>query len=85
MKHRTTIGLGSLNIVTKHPGRVSGTGDDGTITRWNKACEMSDKINLPAAHKSMQRHHRSRAAFYIAVVAIVAVSGLFVHWAARLP
>jgi hypothetical protein len=74
---------GSLGIVYKNPRHVHGDGDDGTTTRWEKACAMSDKINLPLAHKSMRRHDHARTRIIVGIVCVAVVLVLALRWAWR--
>jgi hypothetical protein len=69
--------IGSMALRPRRPEHVHGDGDDGTTTRWEKACAMSDKIDLPLAHQSMRRHDHARTLIIVVVAVVVA---LFLRW-----
>jgi hypothetical protein len=60
--------IGSMALHPRRPQHVHGDGDDGTTTRWEKACAMSDKIDLPLAHQSMRRHDHARTRIIVGIV-----------------
>jgi hypothetical protein len=74
--------IGSMALRPRRPEHVHGDGDDGTTTRWEKACAMSDKIDLPLARKSMQHHSRTRIVISIVCVAVVVALALRYLWRA---
>jgi hypothetical protein len=69
--------IGSLALCPKHSRERS---DDGTTTRWEKACAMSDKIDLPLAHQSMRAHRQARTRIIVGIVCVAVVVALALHW-----
>jgi hypothetical protein len=69
--------IGSLDLCPKHNRQWS---DDGTTTRWEKACAMSDKIDLPLARGSMQKHDHARTRIIVGIVCVAVVVALFLRW-----
>jgi hypothetical protein len=74
--------IGSMALRPRRPQHVHGDGDDGTTTRWEKACAMGSKIDLPLARKSMQHHSRTRLIVGIVIVAVVVALALRWMWKA---
>jgi hypothetical protein len=72
--------IGSMALRPRRPEHVHGDGDDGTTTRWEKACAMSDKIDLPLARTSMQRHDYARTKMLVGIVIVSVVVALALHW-----
>jgi hypothetical protein len=72
--------IGSMALRPRRPEHVHGDGDDGTTTRWEKACAMSDKIDLPLAHQSMRRHGHARTRLVVGIVCVAVVVALALHW-----
>jgi hypothetical protein len=72
--------IGSMALRQRRPQHVHGDGDDGTTTRWEKACAMSDKIDLPLAHQSMRRHDHARTRMLVGIVMVAVVLYLVVRW-----
>jgi hypothetical protein len=72
--------IGSMAMRPRNPQHVHGDGNDGTTTRWEKACAMSDKIDLPLAHQSMRRHDHARTRIIVGIVIVAVVVALALHW-----
>jgi hypothetical protein len=76
--------IGSMALRPRDPQHVHGDGDDGTTTRWEKACAMSDKIDLPLARGSMQKHGYARTRMLVGIVCVAVVVALALRWMWRI-
>jgi hypothetical protein len=72
--------IGSMALRPRDPKHVHGDGNDGTTTRWDKACAMSDKIDLPLAHKSMRAHRQARTRILVGIVMVAVVVALALRY-----
>jgi hypothetical protein len=79
----TNSNIGSMALRPRDPKHVHGDGNDGTTTRWEKACAMGDKIDLPLAHQSMRAHRQARTRIVVGIVCVAVIVALALRWAFR--
>jgi hypothetical protein len=80
----TNSDIGSMALRPRDPKHVHGDGNDGTTTRWEKACAMSGQIDLPLANRSMRAHRQARTRLVVGIVCVAVVVALALRWAWRL-